>query len=115
MLATLGHLFADLAYNCMIWRLPHDTPNIPGLLGRALPPGLPSEEDYIAGYCRAAGLTEIPQYDFHLAFSFFRFAAIAQGIYARWKSGNAAAPNAEQVGLLAKPLADLGWEAAAKL
>jgi aminoglycoside phosphotransferase (APT) family kinase protein len=114
-LATLGHPFADLAYNCMIWRLPHDTPNIPGLLGRALPDGIPSEADYIAGYCRAAGLKEVPQYDFYLAFSFFRFAAIAQGIYARWKSGNAAAPNAEQVGLLAKPLADLGWEAAGKL
>ena len=82
----------------MIWRLPHDTPNVPGLLGRALPDGIPSEADYIAGYCRAAGLSEIPQYDFYLAFSFFRFAAIAQGIYARWKSGNAAAANAEQVG-----------------
>jgi len=114
-LATLGHPFADLAYNCMIWRLPHDTPNVPGLAGRPLPPGLPSEEDYIAGYCRAAGLKEVPQYDFYLAFSFFRFAAIAQGIYARWKSGNAAAPNAEQVGLLAKPLADLGWEAAGRI
>ena len=115
-LATLGHPFADLAYNCMIWRLPHDTPNIPGLLGRDLKAlGIPSEQDYIAGYCQAAGLSDIPQYDFYLAFSFFRFAAIAQGIYARWKSGNAAAPNAEQVGLLAKPLADLGWEAAGSL
>jgi aminoglycoside phosphotransferase (APT) family kinase protein len=114
-LATLGHPFADLAYNCMIWRLPHDTPSVPGLAGRALPQGLPSEEDYIAGYCKAAGLSEIPQYDFYLAFSFFRFAAIAQGIYARWKGGNASAPNAEEVGLLAKPLADLGWEAAQRL
>jgi aminoglycoside phosphotransferase (APT) family kinase protein len=114
-LATLGHPFADLAYNCMIWHLPYDTPNVPGLAGRPLPPGLPTEADYIAGYCEAAGLSEIPQYDFYLAFSFFRFAAIAQGIYARWKSGNAAAPNAEQVGLLAAPLAELGWAAAGRL
>jgi aminoglycoside phosphotransferase (APT) family kinase protein len=114
-LATLGHPFADLAYNCMVWRLPHDTPSVPGLAGRPLPPGLPSEADYIAGYCEAAGLTEIPQYDFYLAFSFFRFAAIAQGIYARWKGGNASAPNAEEVGLLARPLAELGWEAAGRL
>jgi aminoglycoside phosphotransferase (APT) family kinase protein len=114
-LATLGHPFADLAYNCMIWHLPAEGFSVPGLAGRPLPPGLPSEADYIAGYCRAAGLTEVPQYEFYLAFSFFRFAAIAQGIYARWKSGNAAAPNAEQVGLLAAPLADLGWEAAARL
>jgi aminoglycoside phosphotransferase (APT) family kinase protein len=114
-LATLGHPFADLAYNCMIWHLPHDTPNVPGLAGRPLPPGLPSEADYIAGYCKAAGLSEIPQYDFYLAFSFFRFAAIAQGIYARWKGGNASAPNAEQVGLLARPLSELGWAAAGRL
>ncbi len=114
-LATLGHPFADLAYNCMVWHLPYDTPNVPGLAGRALPPGLPSEEDYIAGYCAAAGLDSVPDYHFYLAFSFFRFCAIAQGIYARWKGGNASAPNAEQVGLLAKPLADLGWEAAGKL
>jgi aminoglycoside phosphotransferase (APT) family kinase protein len=114
-LATLGHPFADLAYNCMIWHLPYDTPNVPGLAGRPLPAGLPTEADYIAGYCQAAGLKEVPQYDFYLAFSFFRFAAIAQGIYARWKCGNAAAPNAEQVGLLAAPLAELGWAAAERL
>lgn len=114
-LATLGHPFADLAYNCMVWHLPFDTPSVPGLAGRPLPPGLPTEADYIAGYCKAAGLTEIPQFDFYLAFSFFRFAAIAQGIYARWKGGNASAPNAEEVGLLARPLAELGWAAAGRL
>ena len=114
-LATLGHPFADLAYNCMVWHLPHDTPNVPGLAGRPLPPGLPTEADYIVGYCEAAGLESVPDYDFYLAFSFFRFCAIAQGIYARWRGGNASAPNAEQVGLLAAPLADLGWEAAGRL
>jgi aminoglycoside phosphotransferase (APT) family kinase protein len=112
-LATLGHPYADLAYNCMIWHLPHDTPNVPGLLGRDLAAlGIPSEAEYVAEYCAAAGLARIPDYNFYLAFAFFRFGAIAQGIYARWQAGNASAPNAEQVGLLAAPLADLGWEAA---
>ncbi len=112
-LATLGHPFADLAYNCMIWHLPADTPNVPGLLGRDLKAlGIPSEAEYLAEYCAAAGLETLPDYHFYLAFAFFRFAAIAQGIYARWQAGNASAPNAEQVGLLAAPLADLGWEAA---
>jgi aminoglycoside phosphotransferase (APT) family kinase protein len=113
-LATLGHPFADVAYNCMIWHLPYQGFSIPGLAGRPLPEGIPTEADYIAGYCAAAGLKEIPDYNFYLAFSFFRFAAIAQGIYARWQAGNASAPNAEEVGLLARPLADLGWEAAQK-
>ncbi len=112
-LATLGHPYADLAYNCMIWHLPADTPNVPGLAGLDLAAlGIPSEEDYVARYCSSAGLDHIPDYHFYLAFSFFRFASIAQGIYARFKGGNAAAPNAEEVGLLATPLADLGWKSA---
>jgi aminoglycoside phosphotransferase (APT) family kinase protein len=110
-LATLGHPFADLAYNCMIWHLPADANHLPGLAGRPLPEGIPTEADYIAGYCEAAGLSEIPDYNFYLAFSLFRFAAIAQGIYARWQAGNASAPNAEEAGLMARPLAELGWEA----
>jgi aminoglycoside phosphotransferase (APT) family kinase protein len=113
-LATLGHPFADLAYNCMIWHLPADAP-VPGLAGLDLAAlGIPSEADYIAGYCAAAGIDRVPDYAFYLAFSFFRFAAIAQGIYARFLGGNASAPNAEQVGLLAAPLAELGWEAAGR-
>jgi aminoglycoside phosphotransferase (APT) family kinase protein len=113
-LATLGHPFADLAYNCMIWRLSCDAPHVPGLAGRDLAAlGIPSEQDYIAGYCAAAGLDRIPDYEFYLAFAFFRFAAIAQGIYARFLAGNASAPNAREVGLLAAPLADFGWRAAA--
>jgi aminoglycoside phosphotransferase (APT) family kinase protein len=112
-LATLGHPYADLAYNCLIWHLPADTPHLSGLDGLDLAElGIPSEEDYVARYCASAGLESIPDYHFYLAFSFFRFASIAQGIYTRFKAGNAAAPNAEEVGLLAKPLADLGWKCA---
>jgi aminoglycoside phosphotransferase (APT) family kinase protein len=114
-LATLGHPFADLAYNCMIWHLPAVADNVPGLGGLDLAAlGIPSEADYVADYCRAAGLDSVPHYSFYLAFSFFRFAAIAQGIYARFLGGNASAPNAEQVGLMAAPLAELGWEAAGR-
>jgi aminoglycoside phosphotransferase (APT) family kinase protein len=115
-LATLGHPFADLAYNCMIWHVPATAPHIPGLIGLDLAElGVPSEEDYIAEYCAEAGLDGVPNYNFYLAFSFYRFAAIAQGIYARFLAGNASAPNAREVGLLAAPLAELGWEAAQKV
>jgi aminoglycoside phosphotransferase (APT) family kinase protein len=114
-LATLGHPYADLAYNCMIWHLPSDAPQVPGLLGCDLAAlGIPSEADYIAGYCAAAGIDRVPNYEFYLAFAFFRFAAIAQGIYARYLGGNASAPNAREVGLLAAPLAELGWQAASR-
>jgi aminoglycoside phosphotransferase (APT) family kinase protein len=112
-LATLGHPFADVAYNCMIWHLDPTTPNLGGLAGRDLAAlGIPSEANYIAGYAASANISGIDNYSFFLAFAFFRFAAIAQGVYARALAGNASAPNALQVGLLATPLADLSWKAA---
>lgn len=112
-LATLGHPLADLAYNCMIWHLSPDTPNLGGLAGRDLAAlGIPTEADYLAHYAASAGLAEIPNYPFYLAFAFFRFAAIAQGIMFRFINGNASAPNAKQVGELATPLAELGMKAA---
>jgi len=88
---------------------------MPGLGGLDLAAlGIPTEAAYIAEYCAAAGLERIPDYEFYVAFSLFRFAAIAQGIYARFQAGNASAPNAEEVGLRARPLAELGWAAAEK-
>lgn len=112
-LATLGHPLADVAYNCMIWHLDPATPNLGGLAGRDLAElGIPSEAAYLAGYAAAAGRGRIDNYAFFLAFAFFRFASIAQGVYARALAGNASAPNALQVGLLAAPLAELGWKAA---
>ena len=112
-LATLGHPFADAAYNCLIWHLDPATPNFGGLAGRDLAAlGIPSEADYLAAYAGHAGLDGIPDYRFYLAFAFFRFAAICQGVYARALAGNASAPNALETGLQAAPLAALGWQAA---
>ncbi|TPL12571.1 phosphotransferase family protein [Mesorhizobium sp. B2-4-14] len=91
-LSTLGHPFADIAYQCMQWRLPH-TSGFRGLGGidrAAL--GLPSEEDYVAAYCRRRGLSGIGNWTFFLAFSFFRLAAICQGVYKRALDGNASNP-----------------------
>jgi aminoglycoside phosphotransferase (APT) family kinase protein len=92
-LSTLGHPYADLAYQCMQWRLPHDSTfkGLGGVDRKAL--GIPSEEEYVAAYCRKRGLSGIDDWTFCLAFSFFRLAAILQGVYRRHLEGNAA--NAE--------------------
>ena len=112
-LATLGHPLADLAYNCMIFHLPPETPNLGGLAGRDLAAlGIPDEAAYLELYARAAGRTGIADYAFFLAFGFFRFAAIAQGVYARALAGNASSPDAVPLGLLAAPMAALGARAA---
>ncbi len=91
-LSTLGHPYADLAYQCMQWRLPHDTGfrGLGGIDRAAI--GLPSEADYVAAYCRRRGISGIGNWTFHLAFSFFRLAAICQGVYKRALDGNASNP-----------------------
>ncbi len=91
-LSTLGHPYADIAYQCMQWRLPHGTgfKGLGGIDRKAL--GLPTEEEYVAAYCRRRGIAEIGNWTFYLAFSFFRLAAICQGVYKRALDGNASNP-----------------------
>ena len=91
-LSTLGHPFADLAYQCMQWRLPNegDFRGLAGLDRAAL--GIPSDEAYVADYCRRMGIASVPHWPFLIAFSFFRVAAIVQGVYKRALDGNASNP-----------------------
>jgi len=92
-LSTLGHPLADLAYQCMQWRLPHDSGfrGLGGLDRAAL--GLPDEAAYVAAYCRRRGLAAIDNWPFYIAFSFFRLAAILQGVFKRALDGNASNPD----------------------
>jgi len=91
-LSTLGHPYADIAYQCMQWRLPHQSGfrGLGGIDRAAL--GLPSEEAYVEAYCRRRGIERIDNWNFYLAFSFFRLAAICQGVYKRALDGNASNP-----------------------
>jgi aminoglycoside phosphotransferase (APT) family kinase protein len=105
-LSTLGHPFADLAYQCMQLRLPDNVGKATGLgdVDRdAL--GIPSEEQYVARYCELMGIERIENWNFYLAFSFFRLAAIAQGVAKRAVDGNASNKEAQKIGALVKPLA----------
>lgn len=109
-LSTLGHPLADLAYQCMQLRMPADGV-ISGLAGidrKAL--GIPTEQEYVESYCERARLDGIPNWTFYLVFSFFRFAAILQGILKRALTGTAASDLAFQYGALAEPLADMAVE-----
>jgi aminoglycoside phosphotransferase (APT) family kinase protein len=91
-LSTLGHPIADLAYQCMQLRLSHTGPfrGLGGLDRDGL--GLPSEAAYIAAYRRRLDLPAIDGWPFYLAFSFFRLAAILQGVKRRAVEGNASNP-----------------------
>src|SRR5580693_2672824 len=94
-LSTLGHPLSDLAWASRAYHCP---PGIDGVLSfqgmdlQAL--GIPSEHEFMAAYCRRVGRASVPDLTFFVAFSFFRGAAIAQGIAMRAKLGNASGPDA---------------------
>jgi aminoglycoside phosphotransferase (APT) family kinase protein len=88
-LSTLGHPYADLAYQCMQLRIPSDAA-IPGLGGvNRQTLGIPSEQEYVRQYCQRRGIDGIDNWTFYLAFAFFRLSAILQGVYKRALDGNA--------------------------
>jgi aminoglycoside phosphotransferase (APT) family kinase protein len=91
-LSTLGHPYADLAAVIMQWSMPA-TPEGRGLAGvdRA-GLGLWSDQKFIDRYCARRGIAGIGDFGFYLAFSFFRMAAILQGVKHRALGGNAADP-----------------------
>ncbi len=94
-LSTIGHPLADFAYHAMMYRMPPDI--VAGLAGADLTAlNIPSEEDYVADYCRRTNRQSIPFYDFYVAFNFFRLAAIFHGIKGRVLRGTAASKQASQ-------------------
>lgn len=87
-LSTLGHPLADFAYHAMMYRMPpHIVAGLEGANLGAL--NIPSEEEYIAAYCKRSGRSRIPNWDFYVAFQFFRLAAIFHGIKGRVIRGTA--------------------------
>ncbi len=100
-LSTLGHPLCDLAYNCMAYHFPSAAAIIKGFVGvdiKAL--GIPSEKKYLNDYCLKTGRGEIKDWNFYMAFSMFRVAAILQGVYVRALKGNASSEIAHQMGEL---------------
>lgn len=91
-LSTLGHPLADLAYQCMHWRLPNaaEFKSLAGLDRTTL--GIPTEAEYVAKYCERRGTMVPDNWNFYLVFSYFRFLAIVQGVLKRALDGNASNP-----------------------
>lgn len=110
-LSTVGHPYADLAYQCMQMRMGQGSGVMDGLAGidrSSL--GIPTEEEYVALYCKRMGIDKIDNWTFYLAFSFFRLAAIAQGVAKRAQQGNASSAKAKQTGAFVVPLAQLALQ-----
>ena len=105
-LSTLGHPLGDVGYSCMFY---HSgivgRTSLDGQTGSAT--GIPSEAEFLAEYCRLTGRDGIPNWNFYLAFSFFRLASILQGVYKRGIMGNASSTEAMERGRMARDIADL--------
>ncbi len=121
-LATLGDPLADLAYICMAFH--HDAPGYSMLeAGGGAVPGILNEGEVIERYIKGRGLGEagmeggmdgdpnpIPHWNFYLAFSCFRFAAILQGVYRRGLEGNAASRESLSKRDMVRSFAESGYE-----
>ena len=105
-LSTLGNPMADLAYNSMKY---HEVIN-----GKRFEPtdGIPGESEIVELYCRLTGKQNIENWNFCLAFSFFRLASICQGVYKRGLDGNASSASALQMKGKVTDCADAAWKIA---
>ena len=106
-LSTLGHPLSDLAYTCMLYDVM--LPKIGGLAGVDFEnSGIPTEEAFVARYCALLGRDGVPDLNYYKAFSIFRLAAIAQGVYKRSLDGNASSTEAAMFGAAVPHLAGIG-------
>ncbi|KAL0488318.1 acyl-CoA dehydrogenase [Acrasis kona] len=114
-LSTLGAPISDFAYNC----LPYYSPSRGGvaeLAGQGLNGldlvqlGIPElrtyKNMYIQNSRRAVGT--LNNWEFYVSLSYFRLAAISQGVYKRALQGNASSSHANKYGDVSKLLAKLG-------
>ena len=81
-LSTLGHPNGDLAYCCLMYYrdLGEDE------LVRS---GIPTQRDLLGRYFETSGRPPVDDWTFYMAYTFFRLAAIVQGVVKRGLDGNA--------------------------
>ncbi|XP_033692788.1 acyl-CoA dehydrogenase family member 10 isoform X1 [Tursiops truncatus] len=114
-LSTLGDPLADVAHSCLAHYLPSSFPVQPGLSDSDLSElGIPTAEEYFRMYCLHMGIRPTENWNFYMAFSFFRIAAILQGVYKRSLTGHASSATGEQTGKLTEFTSNLAWDFAVK-
>ena len=109
-LATLGHPLADLAYNCLVYRLPGAAGGLDPAEVALL--GIPGEAEYVAAYCERTGRDSAPGLTALIVFAMFRLAAIVAGVYRRALDGNAADADALERGRHYRAIAERAWSIA---
>ena len=105
-LSTLGDPVADLALSLLYWG-DADWPEVPLVPALTREPGWPGAGHLQQRYSDVIG-TSVPDLDWYLAFSAFKFAAIAQGVATRAEAGDMAGQHFGDLGGQIRDLVDLG-------
>ncbi|KAF5738731.1 hypothetical protein HS088_TW13G01632 [Tripterygium wilfordii] len=112
-LSTLGNQMSDVVFCCLpyIVDLYHGKEIGQGFEFTGIPEGIPSQAEFIAEYCSAAGKAwPAAEWKFYVAFALFRGASILAGIHSRWLMGNASGgERARYSGNQANDLIDSAW------
>lgn len=85
-LSTLGHPLADVGFFCLFYHADFTPWGSAKTIDFATT-GIPDERAFLSAYCEATGRAGIDDWGFYLAFSAFRLASIAQGVFQRAQTG----------------------------
>nr|XP_010986122.1 acyl-CoA dehydrogenase family member 11 isoform X1 [Camelus dromedarius] len=110
-LSTIGHPLSDLAHFSLLYFWPRTIPMINQSSYWKENIGVPSMEELISIYCRCRGInSNLPNWNFFLALSYFKMAGIAQGVYSRYILGNNASESSSRFANIVQPLAETGLQ-----
>lgn len=100
-LCAIGEPLCDLSYCCIWYHLPETILSGLSTVDLRLA-GIPEESEFIDIYSSRSGIDGTRAHDYFMAFSFYRLAAIMQGVYKRGLEGNAASSQALTRGPMAR-------------
>lgn len=107
-LSTLGDALADLGYLCQEYH--GESYEDEGLVNVDFETsGIPTEEEFVAEYCKHAGREGIENWTFYLVYNMFRSAGITQGVYKRGLDGNASSEKALEYKDHCRSRSECGW------
>ncbi|KAM8917931.1 acyl-CoA dehydrogenase family member 10 isoform 2-T3 [Lycaon pictus] len=115
--STVGDPLVDVACSCLAHYLPSSSPTslLRGLSDCDFTQlGIPTAEEYLRMYCLHSEIPPPENWNFYMAFSFFRMAAVVQGIYKHSLTEQASSAATKQNEKLIEYMSNLAWDFAVK-